>query len=115
MKTQEEDPASDSDEPLDFEQMRVYLENEIDNLNPHPEENSDFDSDSEVHPIDSISVGAFKPGKISSENSMKRKPIQVCIIGRPNVGKSTLVNALLKENRVIVNDLPGTTRDSVYV
>ena len=44
---------------------------------------------------------------------MKRKPIQLAIVGRPNVGKSTFVNGLLKENRVIVNDLPGTTRDSV--
>ena len=75
MKSQEEESGSDSEEPIDFEQMRVYLENEIDNLNPHPEEKSDFDSDSEVHPIDSISVASFKPGKISAENSMKRKPI----------------------------------------
>lgn len=37
------------------------------------------------------------------------------MVGRPNVGKSTLVNTLLKENRVVVNDLPGTTRDSVTV
>lgn len=44
---------------------------------------------------------------------MKRKPIQLSIVGRPNVGKSTLVNSLLKEDRVIANDLPGTTRDSV--
>jgi GTP-binding protein len=36
-------------------------------------------------------------------------------VGRPNVGKSTLVNGLLKENRVIANDLAGTTRDSVTV
>lgn len=34
-------------------------------------------------------------------------------MGRPNVGKSTFVNGLLKENRVIANDLPGTTRDCV--
>jgi len=36
-------------------------------------------------------------------------------MGRPNVGKSTLVNSLLKESRVIVNDLPGTTWDSVFI
>jgi GTPase len=46
---------------------------------------------------------------------MKKKPIQLSVVGRPNVGKSTLVNGLLKENRVIANDLAGTTRDSVTV
>jgi GTP-binding protein len=46
---------------------------------------------------------------------MKKKPISLAIVGRPNVGKSTLLNALVKENRVIANDLEGTTRDSVTV
>lgn len=41
--------------------------------------------------------------------------IRVAVIGRPNVGKSTLINRLLGDDRVLVYDEPGTTRDSVFV
>lgn len=43
------------------------------------------------------------------------RPLKVAIVGRPNVGKSSYVNRLLNAPRVIVSDIPGTTRDSVEV
>ena len=49
------------------------------------------------------------------EDEEKPEAIRVAIVGRPNAGKSTLINTLLGEERVIAFDAPGTTRDSIEV
>lgn len=58
-----------------------------------------------------------EPEEESDEDGLDLKPrgIKIGIVGRPNVGKSTLVNRLLGEDRVVVYDQAGTTRDSVYI
>lgn len=50
-----------------------------------------------------------------SENPTAKDPLKVAVVGRPNVGKSSYINRLLNSDRVIVSDIPGTTRDSVEI
>ncbi len=51
----------------------------------------------------------------AEKREIRENSTRVAIVGRPNVGKSTLVNRLLGEERVVVYDEPGTTRDSIYI
>lgn len=48
-----------------------------------------------------------------SEADRPRGDVRLAVVGRPNVGKSTFVNALLGEERLVVSDIPGTTRDAI--
>lgn len=75
---------------------------------PKTDENEEFNGDYEVD------------NGLSDEENIAQAPeetdtIKLAIIGKPNVGKSTLTNRILGEDRVVVYDMPGTTRDSVYI
>lgn len=52
----------------------------------------------------------FKPGEAAAVDS---EMINVAVVGRPNVGKSSLINKVLGEERLVVSDVPGTTRDAI--
>ncbi len=63
--------------------------------------------------LDAIVAFAGEAAEGAAEEA--EEPLRVAVVGRPNVGKSSLVNAVLGEERQIVHDAPGTTRDSVDV
>jgi len=65
-----------------------------------------------LHDLLDLVLEKFPPEDPEGEQPDRPK---IAVIGRPNVGKSTLVNNLLGEERVIAFDQPGTTRDSIYI
>ncbi len=75
-----------------------------------------------VFPVSALHNRGFKPlmkdvlqALPEVENETLSDPLKVAVVGRPNVGKSSYINRLLRNERVIVSDVPGTTRDSIDI
>jgi GTP-binding protein len=64
---------------------------------------------------EALNLALAQRAAVEEDAGTLAKGIKLAIVGRPNVGKSTLVNTLLGEERVIAFDMPGTTRDSIEI
>ena len=101
----------------------VLAVNKIDNLNQAANAydffNLGFGEPIAISAEHGMNVGDLLDGvagllkEIPEEEEYEDDSIKVAIVGRPNVGKSSLVNRLLGQERVIVSDIPGTTRDAI--
>lgn len=65
--------------------------------------------------IDKVLVEVTANDSVAGVGPVETKGIRIAVVGRPNVGKSTLTNRMLGEERVLAFDQPGTTRDSIYI
>jgi len=69
----------------------------------------------QIAPVEAESGIVAADGKIPEHKAKREGPLKIAIVGRPNVGKSSIINVLTNSQRVIVTPIAGTTRDSVDV
>lgn len=68
-----------------------------------------------VRPLMDLVLADFSEPEEEEDEEEKNHKVKVAIVGRPNAGKSTLINSLIGEERLIAYDMPGTTRDAIEV
>jgi len=73
------------------------------------------DSNEQSLEPDADDAGQADETEEDKEGAREERPVRIAVIGRPNAGKSTLINTLLGQERLVAFDQPGTTRDSVEV
>jgi tRNA modification GTPase len=93
-----------------MQQLRRYVEASID----FPEEEIDFLSEGDVAgKIADLLTGLEQLLQKTTQGQLLQEGLHVAIVGEPNAGKSSLLNALTREETAIVTDIPGTTRDLI--